>query len=101
MALITNTKGTGNQATELGGNYKILSLFNVKMGSASDTLTLSAADNGISTIQNVIVTPSEVNATFTYVSASFSGLVVTMSAYAQAGGIATTYGTVNLLVIGS
>ena len=101
MALITNTGSGTNTPTELGGNYKILSLPNVKMDAATSTLTLSDLNNGLSSIQNVIAVPDSISATFTYVCASFSGLVITLYAKEQDGTDATTFEDVNLLVIGA
>ena len=101
MAKITNTGSATNKSTELGGNYKILSLNNLALESASDTLTLSDLDNGLSSIQNVIITPTIQSTTTTYASASYSGLVITITTAAQAGGASTVWGAVNLLVIGA
>ena len=100
MAAITNP---GTKATEFSGEYKICSMYNLAMASASETMTLSWANNGISTIQNVIVTVNAgQDAAFTAVAASFSGLVITITAVGQDGLAATDFTgtTVNLLVVG-
>ena len=101
MAAITNP---ATRVTEFAGNKKILAFDALAIASASDTLTLSLASNGISTIDSVIVGVSAgLDAAFSYCEASFSGLVITVKSFAQAGGVATDFtGTkVNLIVVGS
>lgn len=100
MAAITNP---GTKATEFSGDYKMLSLYNLSIGSASDTLTLTWADNGISSIQNVLVCANAgQDAAFTEVAVSFSGLVITITSVEQDGTASTAWSdtTVNLVVIG-
>jgi hypothetical protein len=100
MAAITNP---GTKATEFSGQHKVLSLYNLALTSASDAITLSEADNSIGTIQNVIVSANGgVDAAFQTVSASFSGLVVTIASQEQDGTGSTewTGTTCNLLVVG-
>ncbi|MCP3684357.1 MAG: hypothetical protein GY861_16895 [bacterium] len=100
MAAITNP---GTNVTEFSGSYKLLSLYNLSLSSASDALTLSYTDNGISEIQNVIVgTNAGTDANFQTVSASFSGLVVTVTSANASGVEATdwTSATCNMIVIG-
>lgn len=101
MAAITNP---GTRSTEFAGNFKLLSMYNLAVGSASETMTLTQAENGISSIQNVIVAANAgVDAAFTAVAVSFSGLVVTITSIEEDGTDSTAWSdtTVNLLVIGS
>ena len=101
MAAITNP---GTRSTEFAGSFKLLSMYNLAVASASDTMTLTQADNGISSIQNVIVSANAgVDAAFTAVACSFSGLVVTITSIEEDGTASTAWSdtTVNLLVIGS
>ena len=100
MAAITNP---GTNATEFAGDFKLLSMYNLAVASASDTMTLTQADNGISSIQNVFVSANAgVDAAYTAVAASFSGLVITITSVEQDGTASTAWTdtTVNLLVIG-
>lgn len=101
MAAISNPKNT-YPATEFSGGTRLVSFNNLTMTSNQDTITLSAASNGISAIQNVVACLNEQpTATFTAVCASFSGLTVTLTAVEQDGTAATSFGGVNLLVIGT
>ena len=100
MAAITNP---GTKVSEFSGEFKLLSLYNLAIASASDALTLSFADNGISEIQNVVATINAgQDAAFTAAAASFSGLVVTVTSVEQDGSASTAWSdtTVNLVVIG-
>ena len=100
MAAITNP---GTNVTEFSGEYKALALNGLTITTSSDALTLSYADNGISEITTVLGTPSAgVDAAFSYIQTSFSGLVITVASFEQDGTAATDFtGTkVNLLVIG-
>lgn len=100
MAAITNP---GTKATEFSGEYKICSMYNLAVASASDTMTFTFADNGISEIQNAVVSiNSGQDAAFTAVACSFSGLVVTITSVEQDGTASTdwTGTTVNLIVVG-
>jgi len=101
MAEITNP---GTNATEFAGEYKMVSMYGLVPTSASDTVTITAAANGISSIQNVMVCPGAgVDAAYTTVSATFSGLVITIESWDEGGTVATdwTEATLNLIVIGS
>lgn len=98
MAALTNP---GSRPTEFAGRKKLLSIYALAVGSASDTLTLSLADNGVSTIYNVVGTISGgQDAAFANIGVSFSGLVITITSIAAAGTAATdwTGATVNLMV---
>ena len=99
MAAITNP---GTNATKLD-SYSLVSFYDLAVASASETLTLTAKENGISEIQNVIVSINGgQDAAFTAVAASFSGLVVTITSVEQDGTASTAWTdtTVNVLVIG-
>ncbi len=100
MAAITNP---GTKVTEFSGEYKLLSLYNLAIASASETLTLTFNDNGISEIQNVMVCANAgTDADYQTCNASFSGLVVTIESSNQAGVGSQAWSdtTANLIVIG-
>ncbi len=99
MAAITNPS---TKCTELSGKYKLLSMYNLAVASASDTLTLTFAANHVATIQNVIVCNNTgQDAAFTAVACSFSGLVITITSVEQDGTASTAWTdtTVNLLAV--
>lgn len=99
MAAITGTKaGT----TEFSGDYRLVKI-TCSPGSASDTVTLTAATHGISEILQVIpVLTAGYDAALAGIFATFSGLVITVVTTAGAGTAATdwTGATAELLVIG-
>lgn len=100
MAAITNP---GTKVTEFAGDYKLLALNDLAITTASDAITLSAADNGITEITSVIGGVSAgADAAFSYIQTAFSGLVITVTSLEQDGTAATDFtGTkVNLIVIG-
>ena len=100
MAAITNP---GTNVTTFSGDFKILALDTLSVTTASDALTLSFVDNGITEIANVIGGVSGgLDTAFSYVQTSFSGLVVTVASFENDGTAATdfTSTTVNLLIIG-
>ena len=102
MAAISNP---GTNATEFSGEYKLVSMYNLAMASASEAIVLSFAENGISEIQNAIVcinTSLTDGDGFIEVACSFSDLTVTITAVEEGGGAADefTTTTVNLLVVG-
>ena len=100
MAAITNP---ATKVTEFSGEYKLLCLNGLAITTASDALTLSWASNGISEITSVVACVSAgLDAAFSFVQASFSGLVITVASFEQDGTAATDFtGTkVNLIVIG-
>jgi len=100
MAAITNP---GTNVTTFSGEYKLLSLNDLAVTTASDAITLSYASNGITEIQNVVASISGgQDAAFTAVAADFSGLIITITSVEQDGTAATNFtGTnVNLLVVG-
>jgi len=93
----------GTKVTEFSGEYKMLSMYNLAIASASETLTLSFANNGITEIQNVIVSANAgQDAAFTAVAASFSSLVVTITSVEADGTASTAWGdtTANVIIIG-
>ena len=93
----------GTQATEFSGEYKMLSMYNLAIASASDTMTLTWADNGMSEIQSVFVCVNAgQDSDFTSVMANFSGLVITIDSVQEDGTNSDTWSdtTVNLIVIG-
>jgi len=99
MAAITNPGGSGK---EFAGKYKLLSFYNLAIAAASDTLTLTEADNRITAIQNAVVCCNGgQDDGFLEVACSFSGLVVTITSVVQEGTAADEFTgtTVNLLVV--
>ena len=100
MAAITNTKA---KPTEFAGDKKLWVMNELAIASASDTYTMTAADNGISTILGVMVcNGANQDAAFTAVAATFSGLVITITSVEQDGSASTAWTdtTVNLWVVG-
>jgi len=100
MAAITNP---GTSVTEFSGDYKLLALNDLSITTASDALTLSYADNGISEITTVVGGISGgLSNTFSYIQTSFSDLVVTVASFEEDGTESTGWGsaTVNLLIVG-
>lgn len=99
MGALTNTK---IKPTEFCGTKKLLYFDSLSIATASDTMTLSLADNNVSTIYSVMVCPSGgQDAAFTAVQATFSDLEITITSVEQDGSAATNFtGTkVNLWVI--
>jgi len=90
------------KCTELSGEFKLLSMYNLAIASASDTMTLTFAENHVAEIQNVIVCVNAgQDAAFTEVAVSFSSLVITITSVEQDGTASTawTNTTVNLLAV--
>ena len=101
MTAISNPKNT-YPSTEFSGGKRLVPFNALVMTTATDTIELSAASNGISSIENVVVCANTgLCATHTSVGASFSSMVVTINAVGQDGTAATSFPTVNLLVIGA
>jgi hypothetical protein len=98
MGILTQASGGVN--TELAGDNKLL-LRKVTLAANSDTLTLVRATDGITTIQKVF---AQINtgggANFAFLNVSFSGLVITIASFNAAGAVATSFGDVDLLIIG-
>lgn len=90
MGAITGTL-TGN--TEFGGDHKII-VVTATVAAASDTITLTAASHGgvvsIVGILGATITGG-LDAAFSYLQVSFSGLVVTVASFEQDGTVATDF----------
>jgi hypothetical protein len=100
MAAITNP---GTNVTEFSGEYKMLALAQLSITTASEAITLSYAENGITEITTIVGGISGgCSTTFSYLETSFSGLVVTVASFVEAGTASTGWGsaTVDLLIIG-
>ena len=100
MGSITNP---GTNVTTFSGEYKLLALNDLSVSTASDAITLSYANNGISEITAVVGSISGgCGTTFSFLQTSFSGLAITVKSFEQDGTAATGWGsaTVNLLVVG-
>lgn len=95
--------GVVAKATEFGGDYKLVSL-TATVASASDTITLTLADHGISEITAIVglVITGGQDAAFTAASASYSGLVITVVSVEQDGTAATDFTgtTIAITVLG-
>ena len=98
MGAITGTKTV---LTEFGGQYKILHI-TATLAAASDTITLTAATHGITVITGIVGAniKTGVAATFQTLSVSFSGLVITVVSWREVATAATTWGDIELTVIG-
>ena len=94
----------GTNVSEMSGKMKILSIYDADIAGATDTLTLTQdANGGIATITNVIATIAGGHgADFQILTATFSGLVITIKSYKSTGAAADTWSStaVNLLVTG-
>lgn len=101
MGAIVGTKTLG---TELAGGYKIVTV-TATIESADDSITLTAADHGITAITAIVscVPTAGLDAAWTYLQASFSGLVITLVSLEQDGTASTawTTTTVSVTVIGT
>jgi len=84
--------GTIAKTTEFSGQYKILCL-TATVASASDTITLTEADHGVSEIAAIVgcVITGGQDAAFTAVSASFSSLIVTVTSVEEDGTASTAW----------
>ena len=101
MADITGTLGVG---TELAGVYQMVTV-TATVAAASDTITLTAADHGITAITSIVgaVVTGGLDAAFTNIQVSFSGLVLTVVSIEQDGTAATDFTgtTVSITVLGT
>ena len=90
MAALTPTVQTG--PTELAGEYRLLHL-TATLESASDTITLTEATHRCTTIAGIVglVITGGQDAAFTAASASYSGLVVTITSVEQDGTASTAW----------
>jgi hypothetical protein len=100
MGAITGTKAV---LTEFAGTHKILTV-TATVAASSDTITLTEAAHGITAIDAIVgcVVTGGLDAAFTAVQASFSGLVITIVSLEQDGTAATDFTgtTVSVTVIG-
>jgi len=101
MGAITGTLTYGG---EFSGVYRIVGV-TATVASASDTITLTAADHGITAITQIVgaVITAGQDAAFTAIGVSFSGLVLTVTSVEQDGTASTdwTGTTVAVTVIGT
>lgn len=100
MPAITNPS---TKATEFPGEFKALSMYNLAIASASDTMTLTQQANGISEIQSVTVCVNAgQDSAYAHTNATFSGLVITIVSKGANGLASSAWSntTANLLVIG-
>ncbi len=102
MGDIVGTKIIG---TELeGGVYQMVTV-TAPISSADDAITLTAATHGITAITSLVscVVTGGLDAAFTYVAASFSGLVITIKSLKATGAAADefTLTAVSVTVIGT
>lgn len=101
MGAITGTVDVG---TEFGGSHKLVTV-TATVAAASDTITLTEATHGIKAITGIVgcVITGGQDAAFTAVSASYSGLVITVTSVEQDGTAATDFTgtTVSVTVIGT
>ena len=99
MGAITGTKQVVTQLST-----KVISIITATIASASDTITLTQAAHGISSIDMVVpVVTAGADAAFNAgLQVSFSGLVITIVSFEQDGTPATDFTgtTVRLMVIG-
>ena len=101
MGAIVGTKTFGS---ELAGKYKIVTV-TATVAATSDTITLTAATHGITAITAIIgaVLTGGVDADYSTIQVSFSGLVLTVVTL-QADGAASdefTGTTVSITVVGT
>ncbi|MBI4396364.1 MAG: hypothetical protein HY548_04660 [Elusimicrobia bacterium] len=100
MGAITGTKAV---LTEFSGEKKILTV-TATVASSSDTITLTQATHGIGTIDAVVgaVITGGLDAAFTTIQVSYSGLVITVDSFEQDGTAATDFTgtTVAVTVVG-
>ena len=98
MAAITGTK---QYQGELSGSTRLLEL-TAAVGSASDTITLTLASHGVNPSSTISVLSATIEsgqgANFQSLHCTTSGLVITIASLNGAGGAATTFGNIRLLV---
>jgi len=99
MGAITGTLVKG---TELAGSYKIVQV-RATVASASDTITLTQADHGITAITGVMgyVIESGAGANFQQITITSSDLTLTLTSTNAAGAAASSFGNVLITVIGT
>ncbi len=90
MAAVTGTL-VGN--TEFSGKHKLITV-TATIGSASDTITLTAANHGgVTEIVGIVgaTITGGLDAAFSYLQVSYSGLVVTVASFEQDGTASTEW----------
>jgi hypothetical protein len=101
MGAITGTKLV---STEFAGQYKVVTV-SATVASATDTITLTEADHGIASITGVIgaVITAGLDAAFSYLQVSATGLVISVDSFEQDGTPATDFTgtTIQVTVVGT
>ena len=96
--------GTLELGTELAGKYKLV-VVSATVAEASDTITLTAADHGITAITTLVgaVITGGLDDHFTNIQVSFSALVLTVVSIEADGTAATDFTgtTISVAVIGT
>ena len=90
------------KTTEFAGDYKI-QILTATLGSNSDTIVLTATDNGISEIVYANAHLSGgLDANLTFLQTSYSSLTITIASFEADGTVATNFtgATIEVLVIG-
>lgn len=89
MAAVTPTIAYNG---EFAGEVKLVTL-TATIGSTSDTITLTAANSGAVSIVGIVgaVITGGLDAAFTTIQVSYSGLVITVASFEQDGTVATDF----------
>jgi hypothetical protein len=90
MAAITGT--LASQVLSRPGGTKQITV-TATVGSASDTITLTTGTHGIASINGIVgaVITGGLDAAFSYLQVSYSGLVITVESFEQDGTVATDW----------
>lgn len=95
--------GTLAKRTEMAGDYKLY-VITATIAATSDTITLTEATHGISEIAGIVgaVVTGGLDAAFTAIQVSYSGLELTVVSLEQDGTAATDFTgtTVSITVLG-
>lgn len=96
--------GTLAGSTVFAGQKKLITV-TATIAAASDTITLTAADHGITAIDGIVgaTITGGMDAAFTTIQVSYSGLVITVASFEFDGTAATDFTgtTVEICVLGS
>lgn len=96
--------GTLAGSTEFAGGHKLITV-TATIAAASDTITLTEAAHGIKAITGIVgaTITGGADAAFSYLQASYSGLVITVVSLEQDGTPATDFTgtTVEIAVLGT
>jgi hypothetical protein len=96
--------GTLDHGGEFGGNTRLV-VVTAPVGSASDDIVLTKATHGISAITGIVsaVITGGHDAAFTFISASYSGLTITVVTKEADGSPSSAWGdtTVSVTVVGT